>query len=159
MEGYRRKPRKDTVQRKVCGVQNRSKRKDRNKGMASAKKKGEREGTLKDLRGVKRRNRSKNVFPRPNRPHENAETAISCWGPGPTRKRKRYVSSREEEEIAQMCPCVKAVESRTHLVGECEICKEERDLLEMRKIDECDMEKFGTLDSSEKTITILGDRW
>ena len=24
--------------------------------------------------------------------------------------------------------------------------------LEMRKIDECDMEKFGTLDSSEKTI-------
>ena len=30
---------------------------------------------------------------------------------------------------------------------------------EMRKIDECDMEKFGTLDSSEKTIAILGDRW
>ena len=29
----------------------------------------------------------------------------------------------------------------------------------MRKIDECDMEKFGTLDSSEKTIAILGDRW
>ena len=30
---------------------------------------------------------------------------------------------------------------------------------EIRKIDECDMEKFGTLDSSEKTIAILGDRW
>ena len=31
----------------------------------------------------------------------------------------------------------------------------------MRKIDECDMEEFGTLDSSgsEKTIAILGDRW
>ena len=29
----------------------------------------------------------------------------------------------------------------------------------MRKIDGCDMEKFGTLDSSEKTIVILGDRW
>ena len=27
------------------------------------------------------------------------------------------------------------------------------------KIDECVMEKFGTLDSSEKTIAILGDRW
>ena len=25
----------------------------------------------------------------------------------------------------------------------------------MMKIDECDMEKFGTLDSSEKTIAIL----
>ena len=30
---------------------------------------------------------------------------------------------------------------------------------EMRKIDECDMDKFGTLDRSEKTIAILGDRW
>ena len=29
----------------------------------------------------------------------------------------------------------------------------------MRKIDECDMEKFGALGSSEKTIAILGDRW
>ena len=38
--------------------------------------------------------------------------------------------------------------------------KKERDVLkEMRKIDVCDMEKFDTLDSSEKTIAILGDRW
>ena len=39
--------------------------------------------------------------------------------------------------------------------------KEERDVLEedMRKIDERDIEKFGTLDSSEKTIAVLGDRW
>ena len=29
----------------------------------------------------------------------------------------------------------------------------------MRKLDECDMEKFETLHSSEKTIGILGDRW
>ena len=44
-------------------------------------------------------------------------------------------------------------------MGECETCKEERDVLEgeMRKIDECDMGKFSTLDSSEKTIAILGD--
>ena len=34
-------------------------------------------------------------------------------------------------------------------------------LEEMRKINECDMEKFCTLliDSSEKTIVILEDRW
>ena len=44
-------------------------------------------------------------------------------------------------------------------MGECEIYKEERDVLEMRKIDDCDMQKFGTLESSEKTIAILGDRW
>ena len=61
-----------------------------------------------------------------------------------------------------MCPYGKAVESRTHTVGECEICKEERDVLEgeMSKIDECDMwTSFGTPHSSEKTIAILGDRW
>ena len=29
----------------------------------------------------------------------------------------------------------------------------------MTKIDECDMEKFGTLNSSEKAIAVLGDRW
>ena len=48
-------------------------------------------------------------------------------------RRKRYASNREEGEIAQMCPCGKAVESRTHIVGECEIFKEERNVLEMRK--------------------------
>ena len=29
----------------------------------------------------------------------------------------------------------------------------------MREIDECDMEEFSTLESSEKTIAVLGDRW
>ena len=29
----------------------------------------------------------------------------------------------------------------------------------MRKMDECDVEKFDTLDSSEKMIAILGERW
>ena len=39
--------------------------------------------------------------------------------------------------------------------------KEERDALEeeMSKLDVCDMEEFGSLQSSEKTIAILGDRW
>ena len=41
-----------------------------------------------------------------------------------------------------------SIESITHVVGECEVYKEGRDVLEeMRKIGECDMEKFGTLDS------------
>ena len=40
-----------------------------------------------------------------------------------------------------------------HIVGECEIYKEKRDALEeMRKLDVCDMEEFGRLESSEKTI-------
>ena len=30
---------------------------------------------------------------------------------------------------------------------------------EMRKFDECDMEEFGRLESSENTIVVLEDRW
>ena len=46
-----------------------------------------------------------------------------------------------------------AVERLTHMVGEREFYKEERDVLEeMRSIHECGMDKFDTLDSSEKTI-------
>ena len=60
-----------------------------------------------------------------------------------------------------MCPCGTTTESGTRIVGECEIYKEEGDALEegMRKLDVCDMEEFGRLESSEKTIAILGDRW
>ena len=36
---------------------------------------------------------------------------------------------------------------------------EERDALEMRKLDVCDMEEFVRLESSEKTIAILRDKW
>ena len=40
------------------------------------------------------------------------------------------------------------------------MCQEERDVLRgHEEIDKCGMEKFGKLDSSEKTIAILGDRW
>ena len=49
----------------------------------------------------------------------------------------------------QTCPCGKAMKNRTHIVvvGECEMHKEERYVLEeeMRKIEECDVEEFGTL--------------
>ena len=79
--------------------------------------------------------------------------------PHSDKRKKMYTSSREEEEDAQRCPCRKAQQSRTHIMGEYEIHKEERDVLEMSKTDECDTEKFGTLDSSEKTIASLGDRW
>ena len=79
-------------------------------------------------------------------------------------RRRRYTRSRvEEEEGAQSCPCDNTEESRTHIMAECELCKAEHNVLreETRKIDGCDVEKFCTLliDSSEKTIYIIGDRW
>ena len=74
-------------------------------------------------------------------------------------RRKRYTGSREEEEAeAQMCPHGKAVKSGAHRRGECDLYKEERDLLEREIIDERDMDEFGTLESSETTNAILGDR-
>ena len=56
-------------------------------------------------------------------------------------RRKRYTSSREQEDVAtNMCPYGITIESRTHIVGECEIYsysrrvkymyKEEQDALE-----------------------------
>ena len=67
----------------------------------------------------------------------------------------------EEEEGAQSFPCGNADESRTHTVGECERYTEERNVSEeeLRQIDGCNMESFGTLNSSEKTIVIPGEMW
>ena len=74
-------------------------------------------------------------------------------------KRQRYTSSREEDVATNVCPCG-AIESRTHIVGECEINKEERDTLEeARTLDVFDMEELCRLEGSDKTIAILGDRW
>ena len=70
-------------------------------------------------------------------------------------------NSREEEDVAaHMCPCGTTIESRTQIVVECEVYKEGRDALEeeMRKLNACDMEEFGRLESGEKTIAILGDK-
>ena len=47
-----------------------------------------------------------------------------------------------------MRPCDTTLESRTHIVGERQINKEERDALEekMRKLDVCDIEEFCRLE-------------
>ena len=45
------------------------------------------------------------------------KTTITCRGPGSTRKKKRYTSSREQEDMdAHMRPCGTTLESRTHTV-------------------------------------------
>ena len=50
------------------------------------------------------------------------------------KKRKRYTPNRVEEEVdKQNCPCGKATEGRTHIVAECELYREERDVLEGEK--------------------------
>ena len=63
-------------------------------------------------------------------------------------RRKRPTSSREEGVDAQTRPfgkAIESIESRSHILGECEMYKEERDVLqELRKIDEYDMGMLGT---------------
>ena len=65
--------------------------------------------------------------------------------------------------VTHMCPCgttieSTTIESRTHTVGECEIYKEGRGSLEegMRKLNVCDMEESGRLESSGKAIAVNG---
>ena len=67
---------------------------------------------------------------------EKVETSISRGEPGPPERRtKRYSSSREEEDVVtHMCPCGTTIEGRTHIVGQCAIYKEERDV--SRGLDE-----------------------
>ena len=56
--------------------------------------------------GVKRRiNRNENVFARPNGLRENAETAISCRGPGPARKKREVYRSVVEGKRKKMHRC------------------------------------------------------
>ena len=96
------------------------------------------------MRAVEGRYWNGNVFARPNGLREKAETEIPCRGHLPER-RKTYTSSREEEDVeVRMCPCGTTIESRTHIVRECEIYKEELNVLEeeMRQLGVCDMEEF-----------------
>ena len=60
-----------------------------------------------------------------------------------------------------MCSCGTTLESRTHIGRGREIHKEDLHALweEMSKFDVCQMEEFGRLDSGEKTIAVLRDRW
>ena len=78
----------------------------------------------------------------------------------PERRKWHDTSRVEVEEGAQRCPCGNAEESRTHVVGEYELHKDERHELEQEimKVDECDMDKYGKVDSSKKTTAILRDR-
>ena len=77
-------------------------------------------------------------------------------------RRNWHTSNRvEEEEGAQEYPCGNADESRTRIVGELDLRKEERNVFEdgISNIDGCDMKKFCTMSFIEKTIAVLGDKW
>ena len=126
-------------------IQDSSRRKDRKKGKASAEEQGGSGKTLRDRRGVERRDRNEKIYL--HGPTDFAKTLELRFRVGDLdllQRRKRYTSSREEKVDEHMCPHGKAIESKTHIVGYCEMHKEGRDVSEeeMGKIDEGNMEKF-----------------
>ena len=75
--------------------------------------------------------------------------------------RETYTSTRVEVEDRQNFPCGKAIESTTQIVADCDVDKEERDVLggEMRDVNEGGIKSCDALESREKTIAIIGNRW
>lgn len=69
-------------------VQDKRKRRYRNKGETSVKTETIRERAPEFIRGVERRDENKNVSARPTGLRENIETAISGGGSGLVRKEK-----------------------------------------------------------------------
>ena len=89
MEGDRRKSRRNTVHRRSCGLQDKSKRHDRNEGKEMLRRKVDEEGHMRIYGGVERGDRDENISAWPNGRGEKFETAISGGGPGPARKKKK----------------------------------------------------------------------
>ena len=134
---YRRKPRKYVVHNEVCGVLDRSKRRDRKKGKASVRNVVKEEEHLEISRVLKEEIGMKPYLHGPMDYGQRLKLRFCVGDLDRSERKKSYTSSREEvEEDAQMCPRGKAVESRTHIVEKCEMYKEERDVLaETNKID------------------------
>ena len=88
MEGYRRKTRSDTVHREVCGVQDRSKRKDRIRERLALRNKVKEEEHLEIYGGLREEIGMKTSLHGPMDYAKETETAISCRGPGPASKKR-----------------------------------------------------------------------
>ena len=88
--------------------------------------------TSEDIRGVKRAIGMKAYMHRPLDAAKNLKLRFRVGDLDLPERRKRYTSKRVEEKVdEQNCPCGKAVESRTHMIAECELYQEEQDVLEV----------------------------
>ena len=108
MEGYRRTPRRVDVRRDVWEVQDGSRRNDRNKGKASAKKQGK---ILSKLRGIREVSERKGMKSHLRGPMGFAKTLKLRFRVGDLdlpQRRKRGIPG--EEVDAQLCACSKAME-------------------------------------------------
>ena len=154
MEGCRGKTKKRyTVHREICGVQYVMKERIEMRERLAVRNKVTQEEHLRDLRGVKRKNRNENVSARSIELCETLKLRFRVAGLD-LPERKRYTRSRGEKEDAPMCPCGKAIEYNSHSgrmwniqggTGSIRGDEENRRLWQ---------EKFGKLDSGDKTIAV-----
>lgn len=60
------------------------------------------------------------------------------------------------------CDCSSAWEDRIHIMGECLLCENEREIYivqsELGKMEGCDRDAFESCDCEKKAIAVLGDR-
>ena len=108
MQGYRRKSRRDTGRREVWGYKTEVEERIERWERLALRYKVKKEEALESCR-----DRNENAFARPNRLCEkNAKKLRFRAGElDLPDRRKRYTSSREEEEEdAQTCPCGKVID-------------------------------------------------
>ena len=112
MEGVRGRPSRGTVYREVWRVQDGSKRKNRRKGLASAKKKGERGEAFRYIGGLREDIGMKTYLHGPMDYAKKLTLRNRVGDMDLPERRKRYTSSWEEEDVAtNMCPCGTTIES------------------------------------------------
>ena len=87
MEGYRTKPRRDTVHREVWGYKTEVKERIEMRERLALRNKVKEEEHLEIYGRLREEIGTKTYLYRPMEICENAETVISCRGPGPTRKK------------------------------------------------------------------------
>ena len=89
MEGVRRRPRRDILSiEKFGGYKTEVKEGIEERGRLALRSKANEDKHSRDIPGFEGRYWNTNVFARHNGLREKVETAISCRGPGPTRKKK-----------------------------------------------------------------------
>lgn len=77
-------------------------------------------------------------------------------------ERRRYTNGRVQKEVgAQNCLPSKAMEDRTYVVADCDLYKEEQDLLtrDMWEAKEGGMKSFRAVDECTKMMALPRKRW
>ena len=118
MEVLRGRPTRGTVYREDWRLQDKVKERIEERERLALRNKMKEEKHLEIYRGLREDIGMKTYLHDPKGYAKKIKTAISCRDLDVPERRKRYTSSREEEDMAtNMCPCGATINSRTHVIG------------------------------------------